>query len=43
MFNMTVMGSLIIVNEFPDKDYTYKLIDLRVGAIRKFGKKGMVP
>lgn len=43
MFNMTVMDSLIIVNEFLDREYTYKLIDLRDGTIRKFGKKGDGP
>ena len=43
MFNMTVMDSLIMVNEFLDPEYTYKLIDLRDGTIRKFGKKGEGP
>ena len=43
MFNMTVMEGLIIVNEFLDPEYTYKLIDLRDGSVRKFGKKGDGP
>jgi hypothetical protein len=43
MFNMTFFDSLILVNEFPDRDYTYKLIDLRDQSVRSFGKKGEGP
>lgn len=43
MFNMTFFDSLILVNEFPDREYTYKLIDLRNMSVRPFGKKGEGP
>lgn len=43
MFNMTFFDSLILVNEFPDREYTYKLIDLRDKSVRPFGKKGEGP
>ena len=43
MFNMTFFDSLIMVNEFPDREYTYKLIDLRDKSVRLFGKKGEGP
>lgn len=43
MFNMTFFDSLILVNEFPDREYTYKLIDLRDLTVRPFGKKGEGP
>lgn len=43
LFNMTFFDSLILVNEFLDKDYTYKLVDLRDMSVRPFGKKGDGP
>ena len=43
MFNMSFFDSLILVNEFPDREYTYKLIDLREKSVRPFGKKGEGP
>lgn len=43
LFNMTFFDSLILVNEFPDREYTYKLIDLRDKSVRPFGKKGEGP
>ncbi len=43
MFNMTFFDSLILVNEFPDREYTYKLINLRDQSVRPFGKKGEGP
>jgi hypothetical protein len=43
MFNMTFFDSLILVNEFPDREYTYKLINLRDKSVRPFGKKGEGP
>jgi len=43
MFNMTYFDSLILVNEFPDREYTYKLIDLRDRSVRPFGRKGEGP
>ena len=43
MFNMTFFDSLILVNEFPDREYTYKLIDLRDKSVRPFGRKGDGP
>lgn len=43
MFNMTFFDSLILVNEFPDREYTYKLINLRDQSVRPFGKRGEGP
>lgn len=44
--NMFVLGyidSLIVVNEMFDSDFTFKLIDLRTGQVKKFGKRGEGP
>lgn len=43
MFNMSFFDSQILVNEFPDREYTYKLINLRDHSVRPFGKKGEGP
>jgi hypothetical protein len=43
MFNMAFFDSLILVNEYPDNEYTYKLIDLRNNTVSPFGKKGEGP
>lgn len=43
MFNMTFFDSLILVNEFLDREYTYKIIDLRDQSVRPFGERGEGP
>ncbi len=43
MFNMQFVDSLLIVNEFPDHDYVFKIIDLKSKKIIPFGKKGRGP
>jgi hypothetical protein len=40
---MVESDSLLIINEFPDPHYCMKIIDLRKGTVRHFGKKGKGP
>ncbi|MGV8139557.1 MAG: BF3164 family lipoprotein [Mangrovibacterium sp.] len=43
MFEMVERDSLLIINEFPDPYHCMKIIDLRKGTVRNFGKKGKGP
>lgn len=37
------IDSVIVVNEFSDPDYTFKLVDLKSGTVKRFGKRGEGP
>ncbi|WP_198514287.1 hypothetical protein [Algoriphagus formosus] len=44
--NMYILGyidSVVVVNEYLTNDYTFKLIDLKTGAVKNFGKRGEGP
>ncbi len=43
MFILGYIDSVIVVNELLDSDYTFKLIDLKSGRVKKFGKRGEGP
>jgi len=43
MFEMEYVDSLLIINEYPDKDYCLKIVDLKTGTLRSFAKKGKGP
>lgn len=43
MFILGYIDSVIVVNELLDTDFTFKLIDLKSGRVKKFGKRGEGP
>lgn len=43
MFLLGYIDSIVVVNEFLDPDFTFKLVDLRSGSVKKFGKRGEGP
>lgn len=43
MFLLGYVDSVIIVNEMFDRDFTFKLVDLKSGKVKKFGKRGEGP
>jgi len=43
MYQLGYIDSVVIVNEFTDSEYTFKLIDLKSGNVKKFGKRGEGP
>ncbi|MBN7815147.1 TolB-like 6-bladed beta-propeller domain-containing protein [Algoriphagus pacificus] len=43
MFILGYIDSVIVVNELLDSDFTFKLIDLKSGRVKKFGKRGEGP
>lgn len=43
MFLLGYIDSVIVVNEMFDRDFTFKLVDLKSGKVKKFGKRGEGP